>query len=512
MKKNLQLIIALFLCAYPTFLCNAQQGGYALKFDGTNDYVNIPANASFDFTTGTIEAWIAPGASTQSKCFLSMRNSTTTRWSAHINQDAGTIGVANQIDYSAVSVGAITPGAWIHVAIQFISDIQSRIYVNGVYKGESGRGIYSANTGLPLIIGLNDTRFPLENFNGKIDEVRIWNTTRSADSIKANMHREIIKINPDLVAYYKMSDGTGTSLTDNSGNSRTGTLTNGPEWKASGCFGGSRQALDFDGTNDFVNITPYPAYNNSTLTIEAWIKPTNTSDKEIVGWGSLSGTAGDAAQFRIEEGKLQFGVSAPGWQSVSGVTSINSGNWTHVAVVKNGTAVSLFVNGVLDASATLSTSSPTIGNLQIGGFCYKGTQEKAFPGTIDEVRIWYAVRTETEIRENMTRTLNGNETGLEAYYRMDQQDGLTLYDVTSNGHNGTLTNMEPATDWVASDAFNTWIGGESSAWSDAANWSNGVPSSAQSPGLYKWTLANVTTNEATISGTPTANNLLISST
>ena len=52
-----------------------------------------------------------------------------------------------------------------------------------------------------------------------------------------------------------MSDGTGTSLTDNSGKGNTGTLTNGPVWKMSGCFAGSRQALDFDGSNDYVDPT-----------------------------------------------------------------------------------------------------------------------------------------------------------------------------------------------------------------------------------------------------------------
>ncbi|MEI7983729.1 MAG: LamG domain-containing protein, partial [Bacteroidota bacterium] len=273
-------------------------------------------------------------------------------------------------------------------------------------------------------------------------------------------------------------------------------------------------ALDFDGVNDVVNIVPYPVFNNSTLTIEAWIKTTDNSlEKDIVGYGA-SGSGSQAAEFRIANGKLQFGMNASNWQSVLGVTSVNSGNWTHVAVVKNGNAVSLFVNGKLDASGILTSSAPAIGKLQIGGLFLKGVQDLhyCFPGTIDEVRIWHAVRTETQIRENMMRTLDGNETGLKAYYRMDQQDGSTLYDITSNGYNGTLTNMAPATDWVASDAFNTWIGGESSIWSDVANWSNGALSSPQSAGLYKWTLANVTTFEAAISGDPTINNLLISST
>ena len=78
----------------------------------------------------------------------------------------------------------------------------------------------------------------------------------------------------NLVAYYKMSDGSGTTLTDNSSNSNTGALTNGPEWKLSGCFGGSRQALDFDGSNDYVSIPHNASLNMGTgnFTCEFWVK------------------------------------------------------------------------------------------------------------------------------------------------------------------------------------------------------------------------------------------------
>jgi hypothetical protein len=228
-------------------------GDYALNFDGTDDYVEIPKNPDFDFTTGTIEAWIAPGVSDQSKCFLSMRTTNVImRWSAHVNQGNGTIGIAWSNNYSAVYVGPITAGRWIHVAIQLGTAI-CYIYVNGVYKGSTSNGMTASYTGLPLRIGIPNAAYPTEYFLGRIDEVRMWNVTRTEAEIKANMYKEI-GIHDNLVAYYKMSGGTGTSLSDNSGNGNTGTLTNGPVWKNSGCFAGPRQTLDFDGTNDYVSI------------------------------------------------------------------------------------------------------------------------------------------------------------------------------------------------------------------------------------------------------------------
>jgi hypothetical protein len=93
----------------------------------------------------------------------------------------------------------------------------------------------------------------------------------------------------------------------------------------------------------------------------------------------------------------------------------------------------------------------------------------------------------------MMKNLVGNEPGLVAYYRFDEYRGTTLYDLTNNGYNGTLTNMGATPTWATSTAFNTWIGGESNNWATAANWSNGVPSSTDNVGLYKWDLNSITT-------------------
>ena len=67
---------------------------------------------------------------------------------------------------------------------------------------------------------------------GEIDEIRIWNDLRSADEIIDNMHIELQGNESNLVAYYKMSDGNGTSLSDNSTNNYTGTIT-GASWTTS---------------------------------------------------------------------------------------------------------------------------------------------------------------------------------------------------------------------------------------------------------------------------------------
>jgi hypothetical protein len=83
-----------------------------------------------------------------------------------------------------------------------------------------------------------------------------------------------------------------------------------------------------------------------------------------------------------------------------------------------------------------------------------------------------------------------------------------LADNSINGNFGTLTNMDASTDWVASNVFNTWIGSESSDWSNNLNWSSeNAPSHTDNVGLFKWNLGN----EASITGTPTVNSLIVAS-
>ena len=53
---------------------------------------------------------------------------------------------------------------------------------------------------------------------GIIDDVRFWNDVRTDTEIKENMHKDLVGDEADLLHYYKMSNGSGTSLTDNSSN------------------------------------------------------------------------------------------------------------------------------------------------------------------------------------------------------------------------------------------------------------------------------------------------------
>jgi hypothetical protein len=83
-------------------------------------------------------------------------------------------------------------------------------------------------------------------FRGEIDEVQIWNVARSTAEVQADMRRTLVGDEAGLAAYYRMSNGSGTVLTDDSIYNWNGVLYDGgngvapngtlPQWVTSGAF------------------------------------------------------------------------------------------------------------------------------------------------------------------------------------------------------------------------------------------------------------------------------------
>ncbi len=482
------------------------QGGYCLKFDGSNDNVLIgtpTAIAQLAQGSYTIEAWIKTSYVGR-QCIVGNYNYNsspdprTQAWVLELYDSGNLRMYVNGTASNSDAAYAVNDGKWHHVAGVRNSTTSS------VYMYVDGKLIYSDVGGVPgtgfnvsnnTLIGSNPcTGGYALPFQGNIDEVRIWNTARSEAQIKANMYKEL-SVQANLIAYYKMNDGSGTTLTDNSSNGNNGTLTNGPLWKFSGCFGGSKQTLDFDGSNDYINIPNNASLQlTSKVSVEAWVKINSTSGGmliagKIIHGGSREGYGlfANATNLGGSPGKIIFiaGRSWSDWWAITSNSALQTNQWYHVCGTFDGRYLKVYINGRLDGTTDIG-STKTINdsgtNFWIGS--WNAENSHYLNGNIDEVRIWNTNRSETEIQENMMKTLLGNETGLVGYYRMDQFDGTTLYDMTSNGNNGTLTNMDAATDWVPSSAFNTWTGAEDNSWTNADNWTNGAPTNGQSFGLY----------------------------
>jgi hypothetical protein len=204
-----------------------------LALDGAGDYMTIPSAAELQNPTGiTIECWLQPTingtnhlASIINKgdglSGVSAR-SYDLRWTAdeRITASLFFAPVADQPDFITLAA-PVQSNHWTHIAVTFDSSNGSaRLITNGIIAseweapGSSLVGRQLRQTTAPLVLGWT----PFQNgtyATGWIDEVRIWNRSRSAVQIRANLACKLSGIEPNLVGYWNFDDFTGKDQTAN---------------------------------------------------------------------------------------------------------------------------------------------------------------------------------------------------------------------------------------------------------------------------------------------------------
>lgn len=202
--------------------------------------------------------------------------------------------------------------------------------------------------------------------------------------------------------------------------------------------GGFTAALQLPGDNSsYASVSPGPVTTGlSALTIEAWVNPVSLTGRAEIA-------SKDPVFFLLQDGKPSIwlgGTDNPGFHTSA--TAVQAGVWSHVAATWNGSVVKIYVNGIETysgaASGTTASASPGTA-LGIGVCLTCSPDNTGFNGCLDEIRIWNAARSAASLQGAMRQGLIGNESGLTAYYRADENSGTTLNDVTANAHHATLT-------------------------------------------------------------------------
>lgn len=226
---------------------------------------------------------------------------------------------------------------------------------------------------------------------------------------------------------------------------------------------GAQNALNFDGTDDYVSSGFLGISGSAARTVEAWIRTTTVthpgnggSQMVITDWGASS--TGARFTFNVLwNNAIRLEVAGNG---VSGTIAVNDGNWHHVACVYDPAAtntVKLYVDGVLDTQGNISVSvNSSSGNFQIGR---RIDASKYFNGDIDEVKIWNVARSLPSIVADTASEYCNLPSGLIAYYRLNEgaaggsNSGITsTYEDISNA-NGTLHNFS------LSGSSSNWVNG-----------------------------------------------------
>jgi len=262
------------------------------------------------------------------------------------------------------------------------------------------------------------------------------------------------------------------------------------------------KALNFDGSDDYVAIsdaTGLGDFGTGNFTVSCRFMTTADGVNGILVGKRNSVAAASFFTLKINaENKIVFSIH-DGTNSLwgDGTRTVNDGKWHHVAAVRTGVNVKVYLDGDMDidtdGSVTINIDNDA--DLTIGAKFAGATLTEPFNGQIDEVRIWSTMRTPDQIRENMNRTLVGNESGLAAYYRFDHDSGTALADLASGHNDGTLTGMA-GSEWTDSSAFNVWTGATDNNWNLAGNWSDGLPTASSNVSIPSGGTPEISTADA----------------
>ena len=198
-----------------------------------------------------------------------------------------------------------------------------------------------------------------------------------------------------------------------------------------------KNAIKLNGSTDFVNLSTLGKENlGNEVTFEAWINTDDVAKQmAVVTRGSNDNVNGMG--FGIENGKIWASGSNTGIWDVAYAGNITAFKWIHIAATYNKTLgqIKIYQNGELVSTSNRTFVIDGSGfNMNIGR--NHTTAIQYFSRKIDDVRVWNTIRTQAEIQNNMNKELLGSETGLVAYYKMNEVgkgNGITVNNSATTG-------------------------------------------------------------------------------
>lgn len=259
MKRILLPLIIIFY--YSFVIGQALPGsGNAVDLSNVTGVVEVQNTSQINFPI-TISAWVNTYNTTAGQCiFLSDANSSGYRgfWfqiNGNLVIELGT-GSDNCFQPQCRrSLRALIPpyydNKWIHLTGVLYSPNNGEIYVNGnqmqlTYSGNGPLNMALSNNP-KIVIGAYQRFNNYENFfDGKIDEIVVWNRALSQNEIREYMCKKVPVNAPNLVVYYKFDEpNASVPVIDSSPNGFNGTHVNGGSRVLSGAYIGDESSYDY---------------------------------------------------------------------------------------------------------------------------------------------------------------------------------------------------------------------------------------------------------------------------
>ena len=378
--------------------------GNCLNFDGTDDYVAL---GDLGLTSGTLSMWLKP---TETSGTVDRRIFSPS--SGHVGLEGSlSINPISQVndcdDYDVCVWPGVSPwkrvidldsdwsNEWHHIVVVFDSGSATG-YFDGV-EHETATSDFEFNGTVAMLGGKFLGAFG-NTYSGNMDHVKVYNyaLTQSQVSYEYNRGKPL--------AHWKLDECSGTTANDWSGNALHGIIAiggSGDNTSAGTCGSGTgteawnngttgkyNYSLDFDGTDDYIDLG-----TNSILTVGG-------GDHTVSVWAKWTQSTGNARAFlnlgaESDDVALSTGFGASGQDKVSyyvqdlggsnwcynAGSGLNDGNWHHILATREASTVTIYVDGVATTCLTGSAAAGAFNHIGGGAYDY-------FDGQVDDVRIY----------------------------------------------------------------------------------------------------------------------------
>jgi glucose/arabinose dehydrogenase len=324
----------------------------SMDFDGLNDFAMAAKPEDFKLQTFTTEAWVKSlSTDDDGEEVISQGDN----WMLRLVPTGGVaFSWANGDGWEGVEADNvnIVDGIWHHVAVTKTAT-GVKVYVDGIKILDEANAVPIAYVlGTNLYVGQHGNGSDRFNFNGAIDELRVWSSPRTDAQIEQyrNMTLPASELGK-LVAYYKADEGNGTNVVDNSANGQHPlTLINGANWTAGAPLADPPATIPItnlkdnftgtviDTTTKWTKVgTASRTTQNNTLNIAPTANATGTFGVTSKGKYDLTGTA-----LTVEVPQV---TNANGTAETQLVAELDANNRLIVVRNKNGLVLRQRVNG-----------------------------------------------------------------------------------------------------------------------------------------------------------------------
>ncbi|RSK25244.1 LamG-like jellyroll fold domain-containing protein [Hymenobacter metallilatus] len=283
----------------------------ALSFNGTTQYVQgTNANLPLGNAARTLEAWVYPTAAGANGVIFNYGTPT-------INQRSGLLINGGRLYYVGENNDlrgnvVLTVNAWNHVAATY-DGVTLKLYVNGALDVQLNPSAFNT-TGTTWRMAQRSFPQANEFLTGRLDEVRVWNVARTAAQISTARAASLPGSTSGLVAYYRLNEGSGATVTDASASNSPGTLFSSPNWLTPG-------APVTPGLPVTLTVTDA---SGATSTAQALVAVTDNTAPAAAGSGPLPAAPALATSNVPEAGNygVLYQLNIPNAASFNGLSSI----------------------------------------------------------------------------------------------------------------------------------------------------------------------------------------------